>query len=183
MKKVIDIDDKKIEFTIRKLSLSKNLRLSLTKNGYSISAPKYVTIKVITAFIHDNKEWVLRHFNKFLEYSTNSSLNKNDYKKYKKQALLLATKKVELFNKYYNFKFNKIFIRNQKSRWGSCSSTGNLSFNYQIVHLREDLLDYLIVHELCHLDEMNHSKSFYNLIAKTIPKYKLLQKELKNIHL
>ena len=87
--------------------------------------------------------------------------------------------RIEHFNKFYNFKFNKIFIKNQKTRWGSCSSLRNLNFNYKIIYLRTDLADYLIVHELCHLGQMNHSKKFKDLVSKTIPNYAKLNKELK----
>jgi predicted metal-dependent hydrolase len=90
--------------------------------------------------------------------------------------------RIAYFNQFYNFKFNKIFIKNQSTRWGSCSSLRNLNFNYKIIYLRPDLADYLIVHELCHLGEMNHSKRFKDLVSKTIPNYVKLNKELKKLH-
>ncbi len=79
----------------------------------------------------------------------------------------------------YNFKINKIFIRGQKTRWGSCSSNRNLSFNYKLMMYRKEVIEYVIIHELCHLIEMNHSKKFWDHVGKIIPNYKLLRKELK----
>jgi len=78
--------------------------------------------------------------------------------------------------KPYNFKINRISIKNTKSRWGSCSKKGNLNFSYKIALLSKDLADYVIVHELCHLGEFNHSKRFWKLVSLTIPNYL----ELKN---
>lgn len=85
------------------------------------------------------------------------------------------------FNQIYNFTFGKVSIKNQKSRWGSCSSKGNLNFNYQIIKLPPECADYIIVHEICHLKEFNHSKKFWELVAKTIPNYKEIKNELKTL--
>lgn len=72
-------------------------------------------------------------------------------------------------------------IRNQKSRWGSCSTKGNLNFNYKLAIIPSHLADYVIVHELCHLGEFNHSQKFWDLVAKTMPGYKEMRNELKHI--
>ena len=100
---------------------------------------------------------------------------------YQKRAdyLLIIKNSVEEINKFYNFSYNKITVRNQKTRWGSCSSKGNLNFNYRICLLNKDLMDYIITHELCHLEQMNHSKNFWDLVQKKIPLYKEKRKSLK----
>ncbi len=79
----------------------------------------------------------------------------------------------------YSFNVNKIFIRNQKTRWGSCSSKKNISLNYKLLMLPKELIDYVIIHELCHLKEMNHSKSFWQLVGSIFLNYKQLKKELR----
>jgi len=66
-----------------------------------------------------------------------------------------------------------------RSRWGSCSVSGNLNFNYKLIHLPEDIAEYIVAHELCHLAEFNHSKKFWELVSKTIPDHKLRRKRLK----
>ena len=101
-----------------------------------------------------------------------------DYLKYKEQTRILVAQKIAHFNKFYNFTFGKIAIRNQRSRWGSCSKKGNLNFNYRLVLLPDELVNYVIVHELCHLSEFNHSKNFWNLVAQTIPNHADLRKQL-----
>ncbi|MCX6719584.1 MAG: M48 family metallopeptidase [Candidatus Staskawiczbacteria bacterium] len=99
--------------------------------------------------------------------------------KKREQARRLVENRLSYFNKFYNFEINRVAIKNASTRWGSCSSLGNLNFNYKIIYLRPELADYLIVHELCHLGEFNHSKRFKALVAKTIPNYVSINKELK----
>ena len=101
--------------------------------------------------------------------------------KYKEEARALVMEKLMVFGKIYNLFPNRIAIRNTKSRWGSCSKRGNLNFNYRIVFLPPALADYLVVHELCHLGEFNHSPKFWNLVAVAVPDYKKLRKELRNV--
>ena len=77
------------------------------------------------------------------------------------------------------FKINKVTIRSQKTRWGSASARGNLSFNFRLMMYRKEVIDYVIIHELCHLREMNHSKKFWLNVEKYCPNYKSLRHELK----
>jgi predicted metal-dependent hydrolase len=104
-----------------------------------------------------------------------------EYKKYKEQARAVVIRKIIEFNASYNFNFGRISIRNQKTRWGSCSKKGNLNFNYRLVFIPDALVDYIIVHELCHLGEFNHSKNFWNLVARTIPDHAQFRKQLRQI--
>jgi predicted metal-dependent hydrolase len=90
----------------------------------------------------------------------------------------LPERAVELAVKY-EFRINKVSVRNQKTRWGSCSVRGNLSFNYNLVQYKKEIIDYVILHELCHLKEMNHSKKFWKLVENICPDYKTLRRELK----
>jgi len=131
--------------------------------------------------VQQKKDWILKKVHYFLnsplKYVKPSS--KKDYKLYKDEVKAVVEERLSYFNQFYNFKYNKITIRNQKSRWGSCSQKGNLNFNYKLHFLPEELRDYVIVHELCHLGEFNHSKKFWNLIEKTTPQYMHLRKALK----
>lgn len=98
-------------------------------------------------------------------------------------ARIFVENRLSYFNKFYKFEINRIAIKNTRRRWGSCSSKKNLNFNYKIIYLKPELADYLIVHELCHLGQMNHSKKFWVLVSKTIPNYAKINKELKKIHI
>ena len=105
------------------------------------------------------------------------------YLELKEQARALVNSRLDYFNLHYKFKYGRVSIRNQKSRWGSCSSKGNLNFNYKIVLLPSHLADYIIVHELCHLKEFNHSQKFWSLVGEILPDYKKLQRELKRVRM
>src|SRR3989338_7663039 len=105
----------------------------------------------------------------------NTLMGRRDYLKYKELARALVKQKLAQYNQVYGFKINRVAIKNHKSRWGSASKKGNLNFNYRLVLLPEALADYVIVHELCHLKEFNHSKSFWGLVEKTIPNYKVIK--------
>jgi len=83
----------------------------------------------------------------------------------------------------YGFSVKRLSIRGQKTRWGSCSRRGNLSLNYHLLKFRKEVIDYVIVHELCHLRQLNHSKKFWNEVAQILPHYKSLKKELKKLSL
>lgn len=87
------------------------------------------------------------------------------------------------FNTRYSFAIGRVAIRNQKSRWGSCSKKGNLNFNYRIVLLPAHLADYVIVHELCHIGEFNHSRKFWVLVAQAAPDWRRHRAELKRVRL
>lgn len=105
-----------------------------------------------------------------------------EYRETKEAARGIAKARLEYFNQTYHFSYAKVFIRNQKTRWGACSAKGNLGFNYRIAHLPPALADYVIVHELCHLGEFNHSPAFWALVARTIPNHKALRKALRTTY-
>jgi predicted metal-dependent hydrolase len=103
----------------------------------------------------------------------------------KEAARVLVHNRVSHFLNYYhthhNISVGKIAIRNQRSRWGSCSKKGNLNFNYKLVFLTPIQQDYIIVHEICHLKEFNHGQGFWDLVAETIPEWKKIRAELKRV--
>ena len=104
-------------------------------------------------------------------------------KEKREQARIFVENRLSYFNKFYNFEINRFSIKNTSTRWGSCSSKRNLNFNYKIIYLKPELADYLIVHELCHLGQLNHSKNFWALVSKTIPNYAKINQELRKIHI
>lgn len=105
------------------------------------------------------------------------------YVTHRTRALELAHAKIAKFNTTYQFAVNKVSVKNQKTRWGSCSAKGNLNFNYRIALLPEHLSDYVIVHELCHLGVFNHSAAFWQLIEKTIPNWRSIKREFEKIYI
>lgn len=105
--------------------------------------------------------------------------NLRDYRNSKEEALGLVASRLEHFNTMYGFMWKNVSIKNTRSRWGSCSRHGNLNFNYRLVFLPPEYVDYVIVHELCHLEEFNHSEKFWKLVEKAIPDYRELRKHMR----
>lgn len=102
----------------------------------------------------------------------------DDYREKKESARQLIMERLHHLNQHYHFHFGRISIRNSKTRWGSCSRLKNLNFNYKIIYLPSRLQDYIIVHELCHLKEMNHSRRFWQVVSEIMPDYKELRAQL-----
>jgi predicted metal-dependent hydrolase len=98
---------------------------------------------------------------------------------YKKQAQIKIVEIVDHYKKYLDVEPNSVKAKKQKKRWGTCTSTGNIYINYRIIMAPEKIIDYLVVHELCHMVHMNHSKDFWGLVEKIIPDYKDRKEWLK----
>lgn len=180
--KQIELHNEKIEYTLKVSKRARMMRLAVYRGGdFIVTAPRSVGEDVIERFIIEKSQWVIDKINYLKQFPAGTLIksNRGDFLKHKKAALELAEKRIEYFNGFYKFKFNKINIRDQRTRWGSCSKKSNLNFNYKIMLLPRQLADYIIVHELCHLGEFNHSKKFWNLVAKAIPNYQGMRNELK----
>lgn len=182
MKHQITLPTRTIEYSFKTSLRSRTMRLVVYgERDIRVTAPRWVGQGTIERFIVQKSDWVLRKIEQFVARGPMIHLRSSttEYRAYREQAYVLAQKKVAELNIAYGFTFRHITIRNQKSRWGSCSTKGNLSFNYKIIHLPEKLVDYIVVHELCHLGQFNHSAQFWNLVAQTIPDHKERRKELK----
>ncbi len=99
---------------------------------------------------------------------------------YKKKSKEVIVPRVKHYAEDLELDYNKISITSAKKRWGSCNSKGNINFSYRLVMAPKQVIDYVIVHELMHLKEMNHSKKFWNLVESVIPDYKQRKKWLKD---
>ena len=122
-----------------------------------------------------------------------SATSRRAYQLHKEQARTLVESRLAHFARLYStfpnpaaangvghsFIYHRVSIRNQKTRWGSCSRKGNLNFSYKLALLPLHLADYIIVHELCHLGQFNHSPAFWSLVALAAPDYQRHQKELR----
>lgn len=167
---------------------TKNIRITITRDGQiKVSKPRNISIAQVESFLLSKSTWINHHLERIKNTPKKeidkSKLTRKDYLLYKKIAQELAEKKLHFYNQYYNFNYKKISIKNTKTRWGSCSRRGNINFNFKIALIPEKLVDYIIVHELCHLGQFNHSEKFWNLVAETIPDYLERVKELKSIHI
>ena len=105
--------------------------------------------------------------------------NTKNYLTHKEAARARVHARLAYYNQHYRVPLRKVFIKQHRSRWGSCSERGNLNFNYKIIFLPPHLQDYIIVHELCHLKEFNHSAKFWALVAEVVPNPRGVSKILR----
>ena len=182
MQRNIKIDNKEISYKIRKSNRARRLRIAVyCDTSIIVTIPKGLTELSIEKFLREKATWLTEKIEYFKKNKNQPFLryDKEDYLKNKDKAFEIVREKVEYFNQIYKYKYNRISVKNQKTRWGSCSGKGNLNFNYKILYLPEKQVNYIIVHEICHLKEFNHSRKFWNLIAKTLPNYYDIKKDLK----
>jgi hypothetical protein len=183
-------NDNFVKYILKKSNRAKRMRVSVNCLGeVKVTAPKTLNSSFIEKFVEKQKDWIKSKVDyyknhpvkSFFQKISLSKHSKKEFKENKEKISAIIKEKIDYFNNHYNFIFNRIFVKNQKSRWGSCSKTGNLNFNYRINFLPEKYQDYIIVHELCHLKEFNHSASFWNLVAQKIPDYKEIRYNLRKL--
>ena len=164
-------------------SKRKTLSIEVKTNEVLVRAPQRMTNQQIRVFLEQKKEWIEKH-QKILQ--TQAEIVKReplyteeDIKEFATKALQIIPQKVKHYAQIVDVDYGRITIRNQKTRWGSCSSKGNLNFNCLLVLFPDEVIDYVVVHELCHRKHMNHSKIFYAEVERVLPEYKKCQKWLK----
>lgn len=141
----------------------------------TIRAPKHISKREIDKILTEKEAWILKHMKLIseakasIEASNVQKLTSQELEKLASEALEYIPKRVENYSKLVGVDYGRITIRNQKTRWGSCSSKGNLNFNCLLMLTPTEVLDYVVVHELCHRKEMNHSKAFWSEVEKVIP--------------
>ncbi len=181
--KKITLKNEKIEYSVRKHRKAKRLKIAISCDGNCmVTLPWRMSLWDAEKFIQQNSQWVLdkmKAMKKIGRKSLFSRNNRQEYLRLREYARDFVTRRLEKYSEFYGFEYKSVAIRNQKTRWGSCSSKSNLNFNYKIMLLPQRHADYIIVHELCHLKEFNHSKRFWNLVSQAIPEYEKIIKQLK----
>lgn len=173
-----------IAYIIKKSTRAKHVRISVNCDGaVFVTQPITVSLNRIEEIVSKKIKWITRKIHFFKNVVVQPLFPRAEYVSTRETARLLAHSRVERYNAVYRFVYGRIAIRNQKTRWGSCSKKGNLNFNYRIANLPGELVDYIVVHELCHLQELNHSKKFWDLVARTVPAHRALRRELKRYRL
>ena len=150
-----------------------------------IRAPKLLPQAAVLAFVYQKTDWILSAYNNQKDRIPQDNNIEKDAatlaleKRYRDAAREYIPKRVEYYHTLTGGSYEKITIRDQKTRWGSCSNNGTLSFNYRLMLAPPRVLDYVVVHELCHLTHMNHSREFWDMVASILPEYKEYRKWLK----
>lgn len=144
-----------------------------------VRAPKGYPLSSIHNFLREKESWILKHLQRLEQRPPANTLSSYDRRRYITIASDVFAQKTSYYASIMNVTYGRISIREQKTRWGSCSSQGNLNFNWRLIFAPEEVLDYIVVHELAHRLEMNHSSAFYAIVASVLPNYKETQKWLR----
>ena len=140
-----------------------------------VRAPKRLAKREINNFVLSKKEWIYRHIEEIKESRKSAEaqkkLSEDEIRELADKALEVIPKRVKKYAEALGVTYGRITIRNQRTRWGSCSSKGNLNFNCLLMLAPTEVIDSVVVHELCHLKEMNHSKRFYEEVYRAYPEY------------
>ncbi len=165
-------------------SKRKTISIEISKDlKVIVRAPFFTTKKQINRFIEEKSDWINRHFeivkNRVDNEKNTPKFTEDEIKAFIKQAKAIIPERAEYFAEIMGVKFNRISIKHQVTRWGSCSAKGNLNFNCLLVLCPPEVRDYVIIHELCHLKELNHSQGFWNEVARYCPDYKAHKQWLK----
>ena len=158
-------------------------RLSITIKpfrGIRVAVPYRLSFKKAQKYFQSNITWAKKslEYIKKVEQEHITTVNHN-HRLDKAKARTVITERLNYLADKYGFDYNKLFIRNQKTRWGSCSEKNNINLNINLARLTEDLMDYVILHELVHLEIKNHSKQFWSELDKYVGNAKELDKKLR----
>lgn len=159
-----------------KRSRRKTLGIKITRElEIEVTAPFNLPDSEIERIVISKSNWIDEHLSKMKnKLDGQSHIEKFTYEEIKEladKALDYIPKRVKYYAYREGFSYNRITIRNQVSRWGSCSSKCNLNFNCLLMLTPDYVIDYVVVHELCHLREMNHSPAFWAEVKKILPDY------------
>ena len=161
-----------LEYEI-KYSKIKNIYIQIKNGKIIIKAPKRVSKKEIEKIVEQKSEWIQKTLEKESKKQKKKELyTKEEFKK-------IIEKNANELIKETGLKPNKITIKQIKYAWGSCTSKKNITINLELIKYSQQAIRYVILHELCHLKYMNHSKDFWNLVEKYMPDYKQIKKEFK----
>jgi len=148
-----------------------------------VRAPRRMSDRTIAAFVASKRDWIEKHMEKVRKRAAKREevpeFTEEERKALTKKARKMILEKVAYYAPIVGVTYGRIAIRKQRTVWGSCSSKGNLNFNYLLALMPDEVVDYVVVHELCHRKEMNHSPRFWAEVEKVIPDHKTLRKWLK----
>ena len=154
-------------------SSRKTLGLQVKQSGEVIlRAPLRMPEAEIRRFLESKKGWVEKQLNRFREQATDlPPYTPEDIRRLAEEAVRVIPERVKHFAPIVGVTWGRITIRNQKSKWGSCTAVGNLNFNCLLMDAPSEVLDYVVVHELCHRIHMDHSPAFWAEVARVLPDY------------
>ena len=166
-------------------SSRKTMSLEIKADGsVVVRAPLRLSEAKIQKFVKEKQEWILKNLEKIQKRDAQKEnvqkLSALERQHLQNKACVVIPRRVAYYAEKLGVSYGKITLRQQKTRWGSCAANGNLNFNWLLILAPPEVLDYVVVHELCHRREMNHSQAFWNEVSAVLPGYKEQKKWLKD---
>lgn len=158
----------------------KTIAIQISADGkVTVRCPRQMTDREIRDFVESKSAWIQKHLAKTEATPSQPAFTYEEIQEMAQQALKIIPERVAYYAPMVGVTYGRITIRNQRSRWGSCSEKGNLNFNCLLMLTPPEVLDYVVVHELCHRKEMNHSPKFWAEVERILPDYRKCQAWLK----
>ena len=169
-------------------SRRKTMAIEIGRDGMVVRAPLRAGDAAVRAFVEKNRPWVDKHLRQAEERRKREEgvepLTGEEIRALADRALQVIPERVRYYAERIGVTYGRITVRNQRTKWGSCTAQGNLNFNCLLLLAPPEVLDSIIVHELCHRKVMNHSREFYAEVLRVFPDYRKWQKWLReNGHL
>ena len=170
-----------MEYNIKR-SFRKSVAIEVDINGFVlVRAPYFVSTKQIEKLLLEKRDLIKREIQKMKSLPERKKISKEEMETLRQRAKEYIIPRVQHWSEVTGFTYNGVKITSARGRFGSCSQKGNLCFSLFLMLCDEKEIDYVILHELCHTREMNHSKNFYSLVCRFMPDYKISQKKLKSL--
>ena len=160
----------------------KTIGLEIRDGCLIVRAPLHASERSVRKVLEEREDWIRKNLEISREQKRQADeqrLTSDDIRKLAEQALRVIPERVRYYAPLVGVTYGRITIRNQTGRWGSCSAKGNLNFNCLLMLTPPEVLDSVVVHELCHRKEMNHSDRFYAEVLRVYPDYRKWQTWLK----
>ena len=161
----------------------KTIAIQIKEDGRVVVRTPYSMSRVkAEQFIEERRDWILKNQKALKEKQDQKMMITQEMRKAGvEKAMEIFPKRVEYYARLMGISYGRITIREQKTRWGSCSGKGNLNFNWKLTLMPPEILDYVVVHELAHRKEMNHSRDFWKIVEQVLPDYQKRRKRLKEL--
>ncbi len=183
--RTIMIAGKEVPYTLMRKLRHPRMTLSVRRGGrVTVTVGRSTPLGSVDHFVESKRLWLHEVLSRLSVTSVHDPRTaRTEYEAHKEAARRLVHDELDRLNLHYGFVYGRVSIRATTSRWGSCSSQKNLNFSYKVLFLPPLLLEYVLVHELCHLREMNHGPAFWALVAEVVPDYRVRRKAVRAVSL
>jgi len=161
-------------------SRRRTVAIQITAEGQVlVRCPNRMPAQAVDAFVREKADWIQKNLERNAAFPRPEPFSKAEIQAFAIRTRELLDRRLPLLARKIGVTYHRVTVRSQRTRWGSCSSKGNLNFNCLLCLVPPEVFDYVVIHELCHIKEMNHSARFWTEVEKHQPQYKTHRTWLK----